>query len=251
MPLRFVPLGVGDAFSEVRYSSCLAVEHEGDLLLVDCPHPLRKMLAEARAATGLPLSPDRVTGIALTHLHADHASGLEGFAYYSYFYLRRRLRLLVHPDVQARLWEGHLAAGMEQLLPSVGAPFERKQLEDYFDIVPLSEDAAAECGPFRVECRKTIHHIPTTALRIHAGGATLGTSADTAFDEGLIDWLLAADLAIHETNYGVHTPYERLAALPAAARARMRLIHYPDEFDIAHSAIEPLIERRVYACPPG
>jgi hypothetical protein len=40
------PFGVGDAFSEVRGSSALALEHEGRLLLVDCPHPMRKMLRE-------------------------------------------------------------------------------------------------------------------------------------------------------------------------------------------------------------
>jgi hypothetical protein len=44
----------------------------------------------------------------------------------------------------------------------------------------------------------------------------------------------------------VHTPYARLAALPAALRAKMRLIHYPDEFDVETSAIEPLRQGRLY-----
>ena len=39
---------------------------------------------------------------------------------------------------------------------------------------------------------------------------------------------------------GVHTPYEKLAALPAELRARMRLTHCPDDFDAASSVIEPL-----------
>jgi ribonuclease BN (tRNA processing enzyme) len=192
------------------------------------------------------LRPDQITAVVLTHLHADHSSGLEGLAYWSYFYLRRKLRLLIHPDVAARLWDGHLAAGMEQLLPTLDAPPVAKRLEDYFDIVPLSLDAPAMAGPFSVECRKTIHHIPTTALRIRADGRTLGYSADTAFDETLIAWLAEADLFIHETNYGVHTPYDRLAALPAPLRAQMRLIHYPDEFPVDTSAIEPLRQGRLY-----
>ncbi|HEY7375852.1 MAG TPA: hypothetical protein VIF57_27080 [Polyangia bacterium] len=33
-----------------------------------------------------------------------------------------------------------------------------------------------------------------------------------------------------------------LAAVPAALRARMRLTHYPDSFDLAGSAITPLRE---------
>src|SRR5262249_9473826 len=201
-----------------------------------------KMLREARAATGLPLAPDRIAGVVLTHLHADHASGLETIAYYFFFALRRRLPLAAHPDVLARLWDGHLAAGMEQLLPAAGADFVRRGVDDYFELHPL--DAAL--GPFTIQGRRTIHHIPTTALRIRAGGRTLGHSADTAFDEGLIAWLAEADLILHETGRGIHTPYASLAALPAPLRARMRLTHYPDALDLAASAIEPLAERRVY-----
>ena len=37
MSFSFTPLGVGDAFSARWYSSCLALEHEGRFVLVDCP----------------------------------------------------------------------------------------------------------------------------------------------------------------------------------------------------------------------
>jgi glyoxylase-like metal-dependent hydrolase (beta-lactamase superfamily II) len=243
--MQFVPLGVGDAFSALRYSSSLAIEHDGAVLLLDCPHPLLKMLRDARTATGLALDPERIIGVALTHLHADHASGLETFAFFCHFTLGRRLPIAAHPDVLARLWDGHLAAGMEQLLPTVGADIVPRGLEDYFELHPL--DGAVQLGPFAIDGRRTIHPIPTTALRVRAGGRTLGHSADTAFDEGLIAWLADADLILHETGHGIHTPYAALAALPAPLRARMRLTHYPDDLDLATSAIEPLVERRVYA----
>jgi ribonuclease BN (tRNA processing enzyme) len=148
--------------------------------------------------------------------------------------------------VLERLWEGHLAAGMEQLLPAVDTPFVMKTLEDYFEIIPLRDDGPSSCGPFTVECRRTIHHIPTTAFRVRAGGHTLGYSADTAFDPSLIEWLADTELFVHETNYGVHTPYAKLAELPEATRAKMRLIHYPDEFDLAASVIEPLVQGKIY-----
>lgn len=244
--MRVLTLGVGDAFSALRYSSCVAVESGGAWLLVDCPHPIRKILRESSGAAGLGLDVGDLVGVALTHLHADHSSGLEGIGYFSRFLLGRRMTLAAHPDVVAHLWSGHLAAGMTHLLPAVGAPTVELGLADYFDVRPLSLDSAVEVGPFRIECRMTIHHIPTTAFRISAGGRCLGYSADTAFDPGLIEWLGAGDLVFHETNHGVHTPYEKLAALPAATRAKMRLIHYPDEFAVADSAIEPLVEGRIY-----
>lgn len=244
--LRFIPLGTGDAFSARWYSSCLALEAEGAWLLVDCPHPIRKMMAEASATAGVALDVGALSGVVVTHLHADHASGLEGLGYFFHFALRRPAPLLAHPDVVTRLWAGHLAAGMEQLLPAVGAPMREMSLEDYFVHTPLDPARAVPLGPFSIECRPTIHHIPTTALRIRAGGRCLGYSADTAFDPTLIAWLAEADLVIHETNHGVHTPYERLAELPAALRAKMRLIHYPDAFDLEASVIEPLTQGRRY-----
>ncbi len=246
MSFRLVPLGVGDAFTALHYSTCVALEAEDSLVLVDCPHPIQKMLREARLASGANLDPARIEAVILTHLHADHCSGIEGLGYWMFFYQRRKLPLYLHADVLRELWHGHLAAGMTHLLPSVGAaPIEMK-LEDYFEIHLLRDDEAVACGPFSIECRKTIHHVPTTALRIRAAGRTLGHSADTAFDEGLVSWLAESDLVVHETNYGVHTPYAKLAALPAEVRAKMRLIHYPDDFDLAASVIEPLHEGRIY-----
>lgn len=240
MSLTLIPLGVGDAFTELYYTFCLALEADGEILLVDCPHPIRKILREGALASGIAISAERISGVVLTHLHADHASGLEGLAYFSYFALQRKLRLYAHPAVSARLWDGHLAAGMERLLPRADAPAEVKSLDDYFDLQPLSEGMATAIGPFSVECRRTIHHIPTTALRVRAGGRSIGISADTAFDPSLIEWLAAADLVVHETNLGVHTPYEKLAALPEELRRRMRLVHYQDSFDLTASVIEPL-----------
>ena len=145
-----------------------------------------------------------------------------------------------------RLWAGSLAASMDHLGEPGTEGARHASEDDYFHFVPVTEDAPATLGPFRIECRRTRHHIPTTAFRISAGGATLGYSADTAFDPSLIAWLAEADLVVHETNYGIHTPYADLAALPDALRAKMRLIHYPDDFDRGASVIEPLEQGRTY-----
>lgn len=244
--LQLLPLGVGDAFSAERYSTCLALRAAGRWLLVDCPHPIRKMMREASLRSGLPLDVDGVEAVALTHLHADHASGLEGLGFFSHFVLGRRARLAAHPDVTRRLWEGHLAAGMEQLAPGGGGPPVARRLEDFFELVPLDEGRATRVGPFEIECRRTRHHLPTTAFRIAAGGRRLAYSADTTFDAELVEWLAEADLVVHEAGLGVHTPLERLAALPADLRARTRLAHFPDQLDLAASGIEPLEEGRVY-----
>jgi ribonuclease BN (tRNA processing enzyme) len=268
--LSFIPLGTGDAFSAERYSFCLLVGAEDRWLLIDCPHPARKMLREGTRRAGLDLDLGDVDAVLLSHLHADHASGLESFGYFNFFALGRRAQLYAQSQVSERLWNGHLAAGMERLLTRAdgadsadsadgadgagigGCVHSERGLEDYFELHSLDTDGEVRVGPFVVECRMTTHHIPTTAFRIRAGDRSLGISADTAFDPALLDWLLEADLVIHETNFGpAHTPYERLAELPEAQRARMRLIHYPDSFDLEASVIEPLEEGVRYVVHAG
>ena len=238
--LDLLVLGVGDAFSALHYSTSFALHTQDRWLLVDCPHPIRKMVREASLAAGVALDLDGIEAVALTHLHADHASGLEGIGFFSHFALGRRTQLAVHPAVAARLWDGHLAAGMEQLLGGSGDA-TRLGLGDYFDLVALAEDRSTRVGPFEIECRFTRHHVPTTALRVSAGGRQVAFSADTAFDAGLIAWLGEADLVVHEAGLGVHAEPGRLARLPADLRARMRLAHCPDGLDLNDLGIEPLV----------
>lgn len=240
--LELLSLGIGDAFSALWYSSCFALRAEGCWLLVDCPHPIRKMMREASESAGVGLDVDDLVAVALTHLHADHASGLEGLGYFTHFACGRKATVLAHPDVVAGLWHGHLCAGMESLMDPETFDVQPRQLGDYFEVQALSETLSVSVGPFRIECRKTIHHIPTTALRIHGGGRVLGYSADTTFDPGLIAWLGDCDLIVHEAGFGVHTQFDRLAQLDGELRRRMRLIHVPDPMITPDHVIARLVQ---------
>ncbi len=247
-----IPAGVGDAFTSKYYTSCLAFGVNGEWLLIDCPHPVRKMLREASITARLqrPLDLDQVFAVAVSHLHADHCCGLEDLGYFDFFALSRRAKLLMHPTASARLWNGLLAAGMELVQTEPDEPPGQKQLGDFFELLDLNLSQPVKCGPFAIECRRTIHTVPTYALRITAGERVLGYSADSAYDPNLIDWLAPANLIVHEattlTHSGVHTPYHKLAALPESLRSRIRLTHYPDDFDMNSSTIEPLRQGQCY-----
>jgi hypothetical protein len=155
------------------------------------------------------------------------------------------VRLIAHPEVARGLWEDHLAITMSRLIGPDGTPKPPMVFEDYFEVIPLIPGKPVVEGPFVIEGRGTVHHIPTLALRIAGGGRMLGYSADTAFDRPLIEWLAEGDLVVHETNYGgAHTPYEALAGLPSAIRDKLRLVAYPDAFDAAGSVIPVLPEGR-------
>ncbi len=230
--MKITALGTGDAFSADRYSSCLLVEEGDTRLLIDCPHPIRKILKESTKGR---VDVGDIDALILTHLHADHASGVEGFAWFCRFALHKKARICAHPGVLEHLW-GQVQGSMSELLhvDDDNKPHHRSRLEadDVFDTVPLT--SSMKIGVFDVESRLTIHHIPTTALFFRGQRDTFGYSADTAFDPELIAWLARGDVVAHETNFGAHTPYAKLRDLPAELRKKMRLIHWPDGFDIDH-----------------
>jgi ribonuclease BN (tRNA processing enzyme) len=223
--VRLTVLGVGDAFSRLGYSTCFLVEHGGFSLLIDCPHPIRKVLYEAGAP-----DLDQIDAALITHLHGDHCSGLEGLLWFCRFALGRKARIVAHPAVLARTWE-RLAPGMDTLRDDLGG-VHGLTLDELAETAQLSTTTPVQIGPFSIEARLTKHHIPTTALRISAGGSTLAYSCDTSFDPALLEWLSIGDLVIHETNLGIHTPIEDLLEVAEPLRSKLALVHYPDDFDV-------------------
>jgi ribonuclease BN (tRNA processing enzyme) len=242
--LEIIVLGVGDAFSDRYFPSALLLACDGFHLAIDCPDRYRAVLRSAEEHSGRRLDVEDVDHVLVTHIHGDHLNGLEGLAFYKRFAEGKRIQLLTSPELGAVLWNERLKASMGTLWD--GEQLRQMEFGDYFEHQPLSWSAPAVVGPFRIRARRTIHHVPTSALVIEAGGRTLGYSSDTAFDPELIAFLAPADLIIHETNLGpAHTPSAALAELPAELRERMRLIHFPDGFDPASSAIRPLNEGEV------
>jgi ribonuclease BN (tRNA processing enzyme) len=232
--LRLIPLGIGNAFSALYYSTSLAlIAADCQWLLVDCPHPIRKILREACAATGVDLPLESLVGIVLSHLHADHASGLEGLGAYQK-YIVDAPRLL---DLFA--------------VPAVLDALQQRPEAEYYNLHCISGVCGA--GPFRLEARDVTHgDVPASAFRIGVAGRSIAHSGDATFDVELIRWLNGADLVIHEAGAESepsthHTAYRQLADLPIELRRKMRLIHCPDEFDCERSIIEPLRQWRVYS----
>ncbi|MEP7126446.1 MAG: MBL fold metallo-hydrolase [Byssovorax sp.] len=229
-------VGVGDAFTALHYNACLLIESPSTRLLIDAPPALARALRECAKEPSERVGLDDIDHVLITHLHGDHVGGLEQLLFYRRFVTGKKAAVYAVPEVLRGLWDTRLRGGMETLLDAPGGVARTLSLEDYAQVIPLGHGATT-IGDLTVEHRPTIHHIPTSAVRVKHGAASVGYSADTAFDPTLVAWLERADLFFHETNLGIHTPLASLVALPEATRARMRLIHYPDFHDVASSPI--------------
>jgi ribonuclease BN (tRNA processing enzyme) len=271
---QVIPLGVGDAFStNFRRANSgfviLAGEHR---LLLDCPAYIGALLRQASETSGIYLSAPLISHTIITHLHDDHAGGLLEYAI-NHAIARNpqtapsrdysaaeqaaaqrvgRPTLVSHPAVMAAVWPQRLYVGLGQSLNDAGE-YVQNRFSDFYKtgiIIPGQRKAIGDSG-IEVEARLNTHHIPCAAYRVYYNGRCIGFSGDTSFDPALVDWLAEANLLFHESTYGPgHTPYAALrdyvATRPGLAD-KLYLYHYPDNFDVVHSALKVATVGRVYS----
>jgi ribonuclease BN (tRNA processing enzyme) len=239
-----IVLGVGDAFSEKYRPTSLLLSCDDFLLAIDCPDMYRSVLRGASERSGRNLSIEKIDHVLITHVHGDHMNGLEGAAFFKRFTEGKRLTLISSPEVREVIWDQRLVASMGTIWE--GSNRRTIPFGEFFEHIPLSWEGVTVVGPFRIRARRTRHPLPTSALLVEADGRLLGYSCDTDFDPELIDFLEPADLILHETGPSpVHASYSDLASLPEDLRSKMRLIHYPDDFDIEASTIRPVEQGEV------
>lgn len=228
MTTTFHWLGNGSGLNLTLNNTSFYMSGNGPrLALVDCGHTVPARLH----ALGLV---DRVTDIIITHLHADHAGGLESLGSLLYYGHRRRgLQLpLLHLPTNAmahELWEHSLRAGMIYGSDDHDEPMDAS-LTTYFRVstglnVSIEGLPAATFVPSR-----HVPRMPNYSLRFDNGVFYSADSRDLP--------PLDAKLIFQDVHFApafpaeVHVSYHTMRdTLPADVRKRTWLVHLGNGYE--------------------
>ena len=212
-------------------ASCYLLEAEYDD--GSGPRTWRVVLELGNGALGVLhkyVDPLAVDAVLISHLHADHCLDMSGY------YVMRKYHP-AGPAPRIPVWgpadtPGRLARGYD--LP------EDPGMKEEFDFRIWS--TRVQVGPFSVEAIPVFHPVDAYGLRIHADGATLAYTGDTAPCDNLELVAANSDLLLAEASFreqddnppGVHLTGADCGRLAARAGVpRLVLTHVPPWHDRA------------------
>jgi len=232
--MRIKFLGTGSAFTLKNFQTNLAIEQNGKWLLLDAGGDIRFSLKEAG------LSYKDIDAVYVSHLHADHAGGIETLAFCSYFdpsMKDKKIKLFGSGELLRRGWEDSWKGGLESVQGKLLG------LEDFFDVTPIRPNGAFTWQGIQFNPVQSVHIVngycivPCYGLMIKTqamSSKTIFWTSDTQFcPHSIMDFYKQADLIIQDcetSNFksGVHSNFTDLATLPDEIKKKMILIHYQD-----------------------
>jgi ribonuclease BN (tRNA processing enzyme) len=230
MTKQLLFLGSGAAFTIENYHSNILLTTESGRLLIDCGTDIRRSLALQG------LTYNDISDVYISHLHADHAGGLEwlGFTHYNnHASEAKRPNLYISKKLVTPLWNNKLKGGMD-CLANVKA-----SLKTFFNVHVVKFDNFV-WGNIVFELVQTIHTYskntlnPSYGLFFELNGTKIFITGDTQFSPNvLMHFYEKADIIFQdcetaENNSTVHARFDELNTLPAHFKKKMWLYHYND-----------------------
>ncbi|HMS62540.1 MAG TPA: MBL fold metallo-hydrolase [Solirubrobacteraceae bacterium] len=220
------------------------VEHEGTTVLLDCGNGV---FAKLRSFVDYV----EVSGVVISHMHADHCLDLIPYAY-ALTYAPRQQPVPVggHPGTNAPARPTlHLPPAGTQTLRVLGGLWGSERLvEDAFRSEEYNPDGSVQVGSLCFHFREVPHYVPTFAISVtpvDGDGPRLVFSADCSPNDELVDFARDADLLLIESTLprpersGVrgHLTCEEAGDHGRRAGAkRLVLTHISDELDVDDAA---------------
>lgn len=227
---KLIFLGSGSAFTvgaDNFQSNMMLISDRDQKLLIDAGSDIRFSL---RAAGFSHLD---ITDIYVSHLHTDHAGGLEYIGFSTKFDPRcDRPNLYLSKELVDELWQHTLSGGMRSIEGNIA------DLETFFQVHPIEKDDQFIWENIAFELIQVNHVdnsyflMPAYGLRFEVDGVKVFLTTDTKFclDHNLehYQW---ADLIFEDCETScfpssIHAHYKQLLTLPAEIRQKMWLYHY-------------------------
>lgn len=226
MVIKF--LGTGSAFTLDNYQTNLLIEKNGKHLLLDAGTDIRFSLNKANATY------KNIDSVYISHLHADHAGGLEYLGFCSFFDpAKDKITLISQSEIIKEGWKHTWSGGMKSYQGKVLA------LDDYFDVQMIPKNGKFVFEDIVCQLVQSVHImdgfaiVPTYGLIISLpDGKKIYWTADTQFNPNqIMDFYKMADVIIQDcenTPYksGVHAHVDDLLTLPDDIKKKMKLVHY-------------------------
>lgn len=235
MKMKLTFIGVGGAFTRKYYQSNMVLEVDDKRMLIDAGSDAR------HALHALGLWYQDLHAVYISHLHADHAGGMEWLSLATYFDptfvdatgAKRKLDLFLRSSLRDDLW-GMLKGGC-------GIQNIKTSLRTFFNLHSLAPNRPFKFNGVSFRTVQTVHFVDDTEIVpsfglfwTAANGKKVFLTTDTQFSPSSIQTFYnAADIIFHDCETspfrtGVHAHYEDMKKLPANLKARMWLYHYFD-----------------------
>jgi len=239
--MRLIFLGAGSAFTvgnDNFHSNLLLEDNQKNRFLIDCGSDVRWSL------DALGYTHRDITDVFISHMHADHAGGLEWLGFKTKFDpgVKSKPRLHVSDQLAGRLWNSVLCGGLQSLETEVA------DLTTYFDVEAVDSRMTFQWQSVEFRLVPTEHvfngdqWVPSFGLFFKVNDKHYFFTADMQFKpEKYLEYYTKADVIFHECETtpfpsGVHCSFNQLLTLDPAIKAKMWLYHYnPGELPDAKS----------------
>jgi ribonuclease BN (tRNA processing enzyme) len=227
---KLIFLGSGSAFTvgaDNFQSNILLVNEAGNKLLIDCGSDIRFSLHAAG------LSHLDVTDIYISHLHSDHAGGLEYIGFSTKFDSRcQKPNLYMSKDIAAEIWDSTLSGGMKSIEGEIA------NLDTYFHAYSVNRNSYFTWENTNFYLVKVIHVnngyfiMPSYGLFFEVNGTKIFITTDSQLClEEVQEYYERADIIFQDcetTKFpsNIHAQYKQLLSLPTETRNKMWLYHY-------------------------
>lgn len=231
MKIHFI--GTGSAFTLRNFHTNYLIEQNGKFFLVDAGGDVR--LALHKYST--PMTYKNIDAFYISHLHADHAGGVEYLGFNCHFdKVRERMQMFINNKLFIQGWQHTWSGGLASVEGKVIT------LEDCFDITTIRENTKFFWEEIEFQIVQTVHIMNGFAIVPSYGlmakdpttQKTVYFTTDTQFcPHQMMNFYNHSDLILQDCETtpfksGVHSNFLDLVTLPTEIKAKMFLTHYQD-----------------------